>query len=608
MSSQIAQYLRQDFDLSAAPGVVDYCERNFVLPPIMAPAGSGPFSTRRRPMMRPILECGHPQSGVRNLSITGGSQILKTTCCILIIGYRIPNSAMPTLILGPAESWLKDEIIKKRLQALIDANPVLRAHKPYDHNKYNLLSMEMSGGFITVEGATSPTSTSGSTMGIVYIAEAGKIEHHESEQRPEAHPIKLAFERTKEFRGLELHISDFTPNHPHHLAWQNHLRGTQTHFHVPCPHCDHYFPMEFEIRKDTPASDSEVDEAETILEESQEEAKPKYYRSLIWSPDARRADGSWNIDRVKQTALYICPKNGCEIRDEHKPAIIDRFEEVHHNTSAPMSDRSFRIPSFYAPRVTFGDMAEQFLQRGDLFTTGLQNFYNSWLGLPWSSLSGNVKDEHVLKLKGEYARKIIPSRPAMLLLTSDPGERATHWEVTAIMPNSEMFLIDWGIETGPEELIKLEFIKARRYYIAGTSEAIMPDIGYIDSGWDTEKVYDVCESPNTRGFYWPTKGDKNAWGTWKETRAASRPHLRLFTYSDTQLKNELYGRLIQRRKDPKLWLPHDVSLDVIKGHSDQQKDRATGKWKELTGDHFGDCTKLALLGKQIGRQILTGRH
>ncbi len=601
MSSRIAPYLREDFNLSIAPGVVDFCEANLILPPLMAPASPGPFSTRRRPMMRPILECGHPQSGVRNLSITGGSQILKTTCCILIIGYRIPNSPMPTLILGPAEGWLKEEISKKRLQALINANAVLRAHKPYDANRFILLSMEMSGGTITIEGATSPTSTSGSTMGIVYIAEAAKIEHHDSEQRPESHPIKLAFERTKEFRGLELHLSDFTPNHPHHLAWLNHLSGTQTHFHVPCPHCKEHFPMEFELRKDAESTDAE-DERETVLEESQEQARPDYYRSLTWSPDSRRADGSWDMDRVKETTLYICPKCAGEITDQDKPAMIEAFEEVHHNPNAPMSNRSFRIPSFYAPRVTFGDMAEQFLTRGDLFTTGLQNFYNSWLGLPWSSLSGNVKEEHVLKLRGEYARRMLPSRPAMLLLTCDPGERATHWGVTAIMPNSEMHLIDWGILTGPEELLGIDFMKQRRYQLGGADEWRMPDLGYIDSGWDTEKVYDLCE--RSRGFLWPTKGDKHAWGTWKETRAASRPHLRLFTYSDTQLKNELYGRIIQRRKDPKLWLPADVTTDVILGLSGQQKDRATGKWKELPGDHFGDVIKLALLGKQIGRQLL----
>jgi hypothetical protein len=215
-----------------------------------------------------------------------------------------------------------------------------------------------------------------------------------------------------------------------------------------------------------------------------------------------------------------------------------------------------------------------------------------------------VKEKHVLKLIDQnIARRVLPSAPAFILLTVDPGERATHWGVIPIMPNGDMHLLDWGVVTGIDELLTPEFMKARGYYVATTTDLRYPDIGYIDSGYDTEKVYELCE--RSRGFFWPTKGDKNAWGAWKETRAASRPHLRLFTYSDTQLKNELYGRIIQRRKDPRLILPADVTTDVIMGLSGQQKDRATGKWKELPNDHFGDVCKLALLGRQIGRQLLT---
>lgn len=595
MSSRIAACLREDFNLAAAPSVVDWCERNLVLPVRMSPAAAGPFSTRRRPMMRPIMECGHPQSGVRNLTITAGSQFAKTTVCTLITAYRIAHSPMPTLILGPAEDWLGREISEKRLAPLINENALLRVHKPFDQNKFKKLAMDMSGGFITFEGINSNTSTSGSTQGIVWICEAAKIEHHENEQAPEAHPIKLAFERTKEFRGLELHMMDFTPNTPNHLAWKSYERGTQTHFYVPCPHCREYFAMEFEVRREG--------ELETVLEESQQEAKPDVYRSLIWSPDARRADGSWHMDRVRETCRYVCPHNGCEITDQDKPGMIEKFEEKHRNLNAPLSDRSFRAPSFYAPRVTLGDMAEQFLQRGDLFTTGLQNFYNSWLARPWSALEANVKEEHVLKLRGTHARGVLPSKPSVIIITSDPGERATHWEVTAIMPTGDMLLIDWGIVTGPAELLTPEFNAARGYYIAGTTDLRYPDIGYIDSGWATETIYDLCE--RSRGFFWPTKGTEHSFGSWKETVAASRPHLRLFTYSDLQIKDELYGRIIQRGKAPALILPADVTTDVVLGHSGQQKDRATGKWKKLPADHYGDCTKLALLGKHIGRQTLT---
>ena len=595
MSSRIATFLREDFSFSQAPPVTDWCEQNIVLPSKMAPASSGPFSVRRRPFMRSILECGHPQSGVRSLTLTAGSQVGKTTCCILILAYRIPHSPMPTLILGNSEDWLRVEISEKRLGALIEENPALRIHKPYDPAKFRKLTMEMSGGFIVFEGINSDTSTSGSTQGIVYICEAAKVVQHQRDQAPEAHPIKLAFERTKEFRGLELQLMDFTPNTPNHIAWQTYERGTQTHFHVPCPHCGHHFPFEFEVKK-TAADDEDL---EDILEAEQERASSDSYRSLIWSPDARRVDGSWDVEKVRASVRYVCPKNGCLITDELKPAMIDAYQEVHHNLNAPLSDRSFRIPSFYAPKVTFGDMAKEFLEKGDLITTGLQNYYNSWLALPWSVLAYNVSEKHITALRGVYARRILPTRPRMLVLTADPGEKATHWSVCAIMPDMSVLYIDWGSLISERDLISAAFLTTLRYYIAGTTEFMIPQVGYIDTGWATEECYDICEKSG--GFFWPVKGNDAAVGTWNETRAASRPNLKLYTYSDTQLKDEFYGRRIQRKKGPPIVIPEDADFDLMQGLSGQQKDRQTGKWKRIAQDHYGDCGKYAVLASQIAR-------
>ncbi len=598
MISRIGSFLREDFAFSQAPPVTDWCEQNIVLPPKFAPANSGPFRVKNRPIMREILECGHPSSGVRSLTLTAGSQWGKTACCVLIIAYRIPHSAMPTLILGNSEDWLRVEISEKRLDALIEANHALRIHKPFDSSKYRKLAMEMSGGYIVFEGINSDTSTSGSTQGIVYICEAAKVQHHEKEQTPEAHPIKLAFERTKEFRGLELQMMDFTPNTPNHLAWKTYLRGTQSHFHVPCPHCGEHFPFEFEVRRG--GEKAADDELENVLEEEQTRAVSNDYRSLIWSPAAQRVDGSWDIDKVRATAKYICPKNGCEIRDDHKLGMIEKYQVDHHNKNAPLSDRSYRIPSFYAPKMTFGDMAKEFLEKGDLITTGLQNFYNSYLALPWSILAYSITDKHILALKGDYARKMVPSMPALFLLTADPGEKATHWAAIAIMENGDELFIDWGSVTAEKDLISKEFIQARKYYLAGTSTLLQPQKGFMDSSWNTEEVYDVCEASD--GFWWPVKGEPKAIGTWNETRAASRPNdLKLYTYSDTQLKDEFYGRRIHRKKGPRVIIPIDADLELIQGLSGQQKDRQTGQWKRVPADHLGDCGKYGLLGSQIAR-------
>jgi hypothetical protein len=159
--------------------------------------------------------------------------------------------------------------------------------------------------------------------------------------------------------------------------------------------------------------------------------------------------------------------------------------------------------------------------------------------------------------------------------------------------------IDWGTLISERDLISASFLSSLRYYIAGTTEFCIPQVGYIDTGWATEECYDICE--RSGGFFWPVKGNDAAVGTWNETRAASRPNLKLYTYSDTQLKDEFYGRRIQRKKGPPICIPADADFDLMQGLSHQQKDRQTGKWKRVLSDHFGDCGKYAVLASQIAR-------
>jgi len=96
----------------------------------------------------------------------------------------------------------------------------------------------------------------------------------------------------------------------------------------------------------------------------------------------------------------------------------------------------------------------------------------------------------------------------MLVLTADPGEKATHWSVCAIMPDMSVMYIDWGSLISERDLISAAFLTTLRYYIAGTTDFIVPQVGYIDTGWATEECYDICEKSG--GFFWPVKGNDAA--------------------------------------------------------------------------------------------------
>lgn len=594
MSNRIAQWLYEDFQFATAPGVVEWAETNLILPRSMSPAMAGPFSTRRQPTSRPILECFHPSSGVRKITNTAGSQTAKTTEAIIGLAYRIAHSPMPALVLGPSEDWLRLEISEKRLMALIDANPCLARMKPFDSSRFRKMAMEMAGGTIAIEGANSPVATAGSTQGIVMIMEAAKIEHQKREDSPEAHPIKLAFERTKAFSGLDLHWQDFTPNRADSIPWRDFEAGSQTHFYVPCPHCGEFFPLEFELRR----PDENGPDKENALLESQNEARPQHYRSLVWNEDARDANGLWNEERIRATTVYLCPHNGCEIREEERLGMVTRFETRDHNPHAPKSHRSFRRPSFYSPSITFADMALQFLRRGDLFTTGLQNFYNSWLAKPWEEIDANVKDDDVRKLRdiSNYIRREIPRRPYAMALTADVGDYRTHYEVGAIFDNGEIAIIDWGTVLTIEDLNTLQ--GQLKYRIQGTEDYVACSQGLVDSRDQKLRVYEMCQ--RSRGFWWPADGADADHGHWGMTRL-NQYGLDLFTFNTHAFKTACYKNAIKEQQAPRIYIPKDADEELIHGHGGQQLLRIAGKkaWKKIPHDHFGDCTLRLILARLI---------
>lgn len=609
------------FLVQGAPSVVEFLEREIHIPRKMSPRQPGPFRTTQRPMMRPILECWSPRSGVNFCTVVGATQLLKTTVMCLGVSYRIKHSPGPTLIMGPSEGWTKTEISEKRLTELINHNAILAIEKPSDSDLFKSLSMDMSGGTINLVGANSPTALSGGTYLILAIEEAGKIQHFEHEDAPEGHPIENAFERTKDFEELAFHYMSGSPNISNHPLWIHYERGDQTHFWVPCPHCDEYFPFSFTWEKN-------VNDLSTLL------GKPiaEHYRSVTWDQTAKDKSGLWNEEKVLSTAHYICPHNGCEITDTDKPAMLTAFEERRHNEAAAPNNRSFHLNSFLSPRVKFGRMAWKFLEsQQDFF--GLQTFYNSWLALCYELIKQEVKEDKILRLKADHERRTIPTRPALLVLTADPGQGMTHWKVTAILHTAELVVIDWGTVLTPEEVLTESFKSRLRYQLANSTEILSPQIGYMDSGYATNRVYDICAS-STRylsprqlaPFWWPMKGSDARVGSWGESGIASHPTLKLYTYSDHQAKTELYGQNIGNGIGARIHLPKNPyqgaqgrlliisktnvdpdSFEALIDGLSGQKLITVGKyevWKKMPRDHYGDCLKLAKVASWIARPLL----
>ena len=590
MSPRRAQFL-QNFIVAKRPGVVEFLINNIVIPRSMSPArmqtATSPVNFDHQGFAKFILECADPARGITDITTCSATQVFKTFGMLMMLCYRIVHAPSPKLIVFPTKDTAQKAVSRKKLQPLINHNPILTERKPANKDHFTDMEMDMRGGAIRLTGTGSATNLASTSEQDILQDECCKFEHHISEDAPEAHPMDLADERAKSFGADAWRYKSSSPNVITHPFWIRYEAGSQTHFLVTCPNCKELFPFE-----DWP-------------DKSHDTKHPGYekvdasYRSLVWSGEARDSHGAWIEQKMRETIRYICPHCAYPIREDERLGMLDHVEPLDLNPDAATRNRSFRLPSFYSPALTFGDVAWNRIKPADLFDNQ-QNHQNSWLANCWSDLAHNIKEDTVRRcIRPDYGRGTLPFRPKLLVITADPGEALTHWEVIAIDEAGNLCIVDWGTLLSSRELIGAEFLKHRLYTVPGTGEKIVPQIGYIDSGYLTETQYDICEASG--GFYWPTKGSDSKHGTVNETRAASRPNLRLYTYSDKQAKDEQYGSRIALQTTPGFFLPADADSSVILGHSGQMKDKVTDTWKRVPNDHFGDCTKLGLIALWIAR-------
>ena len=338
-------------------------------------------------------------------------------------------------------------------------------------------------------------------------------------------------------------------------------------YYIPCPHCSTFITLEFSRQ------------------------------TLVWETPPSGTD----LNIVEATARYICPLCQGTITNEDKLRIMLQGEWRPTNTEAHHTRRGYHLNSLYSPFVSFGQFARKFCecQIALLKSLELQNFRNSWEALPYAHYTVKVEDASVEALKDPTYRRGDTHMPHYICIVCyDPGELQTHWEAMLIGTAGETWIIDWGtilgIRTEGEQLGILAHFETLRW---GT---VTPELGFVDSGWSTQKIYDECADSADRLY--PTRGSEASYGTWHTTRISSHPSLTLYTYIDRQAKIALYGDRISRRKDPPLHFPADVDKAVISGHSGQileEKPGSISQWKRLPDDHYGDCTKIGQLAWQI---------
>jgi hypothetical protein len=589
MTDRRAQFL-QNFIMAQRPGVVDFLRQNIVIPRSMSPArmqtATAPFSLDHQGFAKFILECADPSRGITDVTTCSATQVFKTFGLLMMLVYRIVNVPSPKLIVFPTKDTAQKAVSRKKLQPLINANPILAERKPANKDHFTDMEMDMRGGAIRLTGTGSATNLASTSEQDILQDECCKFEHHISEDAPEAHPMDLADERAKSFGPDAWRYKSSSPNIVTHPFWIRYEAGSQTHFMVSCPNCRHHFPFE-----DWP-------------DKTHDEKHPGYekvgpdYQSLVWTPDARDARGQWDEQKMRETIRYICPSCEYPIREEERLGMLNEVEPIDLNPVAATRNKSFRLPSFYSPALTFGDVAWNRIKPSDLFDNH-QNHQNSWLANCWQQITASIKTEDVRKLRdvSDYRRGFIPRSPMGLFIAADVGDYKTHYVVGAVFDNDEIAAIDWGTVLTIEDLQGLRTLK---YPVVNSSEVIQVSCGFVDSADQTIRVYDMCQA--SRGFWFPASGSDVNSGSWGFTPLKTH-QLERYTFNSFKFKKEFYVNLIKEQKAPRFFIPKDADEDFMDGLSGQQLITVRGKeeFKKIPHDHYGDCCLRLLLARVVER-------
>lgn len=349
----------------------------------------------------------------------------------------------------------------------------------------------------------------------------------------------------------------------------NYIRGTQEKWMVPCPRC---------------------------------ERRLEFLLPFLTFGHCKDLALGWDLARVLEETYYQCQHCAGRIEEREKRAMVNegiwiptpaaerRKPPSGNIVAAEPGVRSFHISDFYSPfdAVNWGFLAKEYIMAYLIEPNESKKKYFrlNHEGLPWDAQEMSLDEDAILALRGgiveqQGERKVVigrafqtcykdeqihmpmPFRPRLLTFTADlQDDEIYKYGVFAWLGDGQAYLIDYGRLRGADHVLSM---RERPYYVEGFDEPVFIFSGLVDSGnWQTE-VYRLCLRAQDLGWeLHPSRG--SGWTSEFEGKTVhfkldicdQRPiYVRKFI--DHRIKSDFYIGKVQKRSDPRWWLPTNVS-------------------------------------------------
>ena len=502
------EYLRPPEDIS----VSEWAEKYRVLD--TSSAIPGPWKNSKTPYLVEIMDT-FLDSDIEEIIFVKPTQVGGTEAMLNMLAYIAAQDPAPTLAVYPSDE-LGERVVKKRIRPMIYASPPLRQRFRASESSTSELFFE--GMSITVTGSGSPSQLASFAIRNLFLDEVDK---YPGATKKESDPISLARERTKTFRNNRKIYITSTPTLKTGHIWKA-LEGADIvkHYFVPCPHCGKYI-------------------------------------ELIWKQVKFPDDEGMSYADRAEFAAYVCQECGAVITDRDKPEMLKHGEWriVEQRTQFPRKV-AFWLNTLYSPFVRFSEMAKEFLTSKD-DPDAFQNFTNSWLAEPWEDTKLKTSADLVLERQTALAEYTVPAWAKVLTAGVDVQETCVYWTIRAW----GNYLTSQNIAHGQAgSFAEVERIMNLQYIREGTGDPLVVALALIDSGDNTDLVYDFCASNSE--WATPSKGSSHPMDT----------HFRLSKVNRTDSK--AYGM-------PLAIIDTGKYKDMIAGR--MRKENGTGSWMVYAG-------------------------
>ncbi len=408
----------------------------------------GRWRTSRNPILREIMDACSANSRVRDIAIMKSSQVGVTEAMVNVLGYTMDHAPCPAMALLPTletrDSW-KVQKLNPLLQETDVVRAVLGGVRARDAaNRQDLI--DFPGGVLFLAGGNSPNSYAQKSVRLLMLDDLDRFPEEVGE---EGDIITLAEGRTKAFpRATRIYIS--TPTVKGGLIHRQYEKSDQRRYCVPCPHCGERQPLEW------------------------------------GGPDAPHGI-KWTVLPTGEvtSVRYVCRECGAEIQEHQKPAMLSGGVWIAKHPERAM--RGYHISALYAPIGLGPSWAD--LVRGWLAaqsnTATLRAWINTNLGEPWEERGEEVDPLAIMTRLEGYTTE------------ASAAGRVRSVGVDVQKDRIEMSVYDYGL--GEEAwaidhiIISGDTAGAEPWAeLAGEMDALSPDCGGIDSGYNADQVLEFA--------------------------------------------------------------------------------------------------------------------